>query len=212
MVAVVSLYILLGNSSLNLRFEKKEDGSYKVVSRIFYCPILLLPSHHFFNEVTEIGNGAFEWNGLKMIIIPNTVTEIGDGAFSNNKGLKRVYLGKSVERIGIDAFSYCSKLEYVRMSPNIKTIDHMAFEYCENLNKIDFPEGLKKIGNCAFLGCRSLSTVVFPKTLDTVGKMAFAKTRLNDITFLNSNTKYYEDTFECNSYVENNAGYISIES
>ncbi len=59
------------------------------------------------DELTKIGDSAFNFSGLTSIEIPGKVTEIGDFAFGSNKSLKKIYIPKSVKSIGENAFYNC---------------------------------------------------------------------------------------------------------
>ena len=80
------------------------------------------------DNVTSIGNYAFEDSGLTSVTIPNSVTTIGDGAF-NGCALTTVTIGNSVASISFDAFANCSSLTDVYcLAENVPSTDSDAFE------------------------------------------------------------------------------------
>jgi hypothetical protein len=54
--------------------------------------------------ITTIGGGAFAYNSLTSVVIPNSVTSIGGGAFAYNS-LTSVVIPNSVRTIGKEAFA-----------------------------------------------------------------------------------------------------------
>ena len=66
-----------------------------------------LSSPDFPDELTEIGDEAFENTSFQAVFIPDTVTDIGSRAFANCRNLLYVYIPESVTYIEDDAFDNC---------------------------------------------------------------------------------------------------------
>ena len=79
------------------------------------------------NNVTHIGRGAFRWNKLTSVTIPNNITSIGDWAFSYNE-LTSVTIPNNVTSIGEYAF-YKNELTSVIISDSVTSIGECAFDY-----------------------------------------------------------------------------------
>jgi len=79
-------------------------------------------------SITTIPSNAFEWSGLKSIVLPEGLTEIaggtvGDGAFFACKALTSVTLPSTITAIGKTAFRACSDLTTVTIPDSVETID-----------------------------------------------------------------------------------------
>ena len=117
----------------------------------FYYDDYIMP-----NEVTSIGNNAFNnchtktlilsenltrvnnLNGISIetITIPKKVRNIADSTFSSCGLLKTVYIKGDIERIGNQAFYQCPELEEVYMYGNVENIGTFAFVGATKLHKI----------------------------------------------------------------------------
>ncbi len=108
------------------------------------------------NNVTELGEGAFEGSTRLRTINSNSLTKVGDNAFYPNLDLgyamtfSNINLSKVTE-IGSFAFYYCSGLQSLNM-PLVEKIGDRAFILCENLTSVTAPV-LKEIGREAFAMC-----------------------------------------------------------
>lgn len=163
--------------------EGGEITSYKGVEKFIEIPNIInniivksIGEKAFYNVGLEnvilpssleiIKEGAFAYNSLKEIIIPEGVTEIrgsGDeelnnpfsefthyvhfGAFSNN-ALSKIVLPSSLVTIGPHAFAenYITELE---LPKSLQTIGEVAF-YRNQLNFVIIQEALSNIGYDAF--------------------------------------------------------------
>ena len=108
----------------------------------------------FDENITSIGNNAFNWGGsswfaesLRSVEMPNVKT-IGDSAFMHAQ-MTSIYM-PNVEEIGNSAFYDANKLTSIDM-PNVKTIGNNAFDSGLKLQYIGFnPENIISIGTDAF--------------------------------------------------------------
>lgn len=73
-----------------------------------------------------IGAGAFYYNSLTSVVIPDTVTYIGTVAFGFNN-ISNLTLGSSLESIEDGAFSLNNLGPTVTIPSNVQTIGEMAF-------------------------------------------------------------------------------------
>ena len=122
-------------------------------------------------EVTGIGDSAFQFSKIKSIKLPGKLKSIGNKAFAGCHNLKELVIPDSVTSIGKEAFRN-SGLEAVRLPKKLKTLKEEVFTGAE-LNSIDIPEGVTKIEREAFHSCRKLSRVHLPGSLKSIGDFAF---------------------------------------
>ena len=104
-------------------------------------------------NVTTIGNGAFEGSSLTSIIIPNGVTSIGDYVFQGCPNLTSVTIGYGVTSIGFRAFFGCTGLTSVTIGNNVTSIGVQAFAFCRSLTSITIPESVTSIDERTFRDC-----------------------------------------------------------
>lgn len=148
-------------------------------------------------SVTTIGSGAFLYNQLTAVSIPNGVTSIGAYAFYSNL-LTSVTIPNSVTSIGDDVF-YNNPLESVNIDmtnipsifysdgltfsltigPNVRTIGDFAFMF-NNLTSVTIPNGVTSIGSYAFSYC-SLASVSIDNSVASIGSYAFKTNPLASI-------------------------------
>ena len=104
----------------------------KSVTRLIAFP-LAKKFEGLLETVTEIGTGAFEYNGFDTLTIPAHITGKCDGAF-NNSSVKHL--------IAENTYLYNS------------------FQNCNKIETIILGVGFQKIGDLAFKGCTALRTIV----------------------------------------------------
>ena len=126
------------------------------------------------DDVTSIGDNAFDGHGPATVTIPASVTTIGEAAFEAS-GLTTV------------TFATDSKLT---------TIGNVAF-HDNPLGSITIPASVTTIGTMAFYDCRWLATVTFDgtQTLTTIGDYAFSGQGLTTITIPASVTSIGDEAF-----------------
>lgn len=113
LVMLFPLIVGAQESFLGVYYEKKTDGTYKVVKH---------PSGEYSGIITIVGMV----NGVK-------VTEIGDQAFMNNRNLRCVHMPITIERIGVGAFGGCTAMESIEIPENVNFIGAYAFGGNESL-------------------------------------------------------------------------------
>ena len=130
--------------------------------------------------VKRIGAEAFanpgyayeEYEGLRMVQIPNSVVEIGGGAFRFCK-LESVNIPGRVTSIENGTFTGCSELKSVTIPHSVTRIGDFAFDNCSSLRSIAIPNSVMNIGDYAFCGCRNLKSVTIPGSVVAIGICAF---------------------------------------
>lgn len=142
--------------------------------------------------VTGIGDEAFRFKKIVIIVLPDTVTSIDNKAFAGMSSLERV-IGGNLKSIGYQAFFQCRNLrdidlsnaEYLdrnsfRLCSSLETccsdtltyVGASAFSSCSNLIYVDLPI-CKTIGNYGFNSCMKLETANLPMA-ETIGDSAFS--------------------------------------
>ena len=163
--------------------------------------------------VTDIGTGAFQNSGLKIIVIPEHVSEIQDDTFSGcstlttaglpygllrigegafrDTGIRSLWLPSTVSSIGSEAFQHCENLTgEITIPANVQSIGADAFAYCFNLTSLNIENSLTSIGDYSFENCTSLTTVTLPASVNSVGYAAFfGDTGLEAVTVMNPKTQ-----------------------
>lgn len=152
------------------------------------------------NNISEIGDYAFECWNMHSVIIPNSVKKIGVDAFRSCNYLKSFtiedgttslefldgsnFLGCPIESLylGRDLIydTDNSPFKYNKEAISSLTIGDQVTEIGENLflglksiEKIEFPNSLKKIGKQAFYGCEALTSISIPNSVTEIGQDAF---------------------------------------
>lgn len=74
------------------------------------------------NSVQHIGSGAFQWNRISNLVIPDSVITIGNSAFYNSYSLKTIEIGSGITSIGDEAFRKYTGATGVLESVTIKAV------------------------------------------------------------------------------------------
>ncbi len=147
------------------------NGSYGIYSGDITIPDVVTYNSREL-KVVEIGQDAFRsCSQLDHVIIGNNVTAIGNFAFESSS-VEEVVLGESVESIGDYAFQDCRSLTKLTLNDNLKRIGHQAFLYTSKLGEVILPEGFESIGNYAFR-FSGITTISIPSTVSSLGSYCF---------------------------------------
>ena len=106
-------------------------------------------------------------------VVPDDVTRIGEKAFDSCK-LTAITLPPQLESIGDCAFCECSKLREITIPKGVTEIPELCFYHCKSLQKAVLPAGLQSIGKNAFSRCVKLAKLTLPEGLETIGESAFS--------------------------------------
>ena len=167
----------------------------------------------YFTGLKEIRDGAFSGKGITSIIIPENVTRIGNLAFNYTK-LDSLFIPKNVRSIGSEIVRL-TPIQSIKVSEDNKWLDsrngcnaimetatntllvgckntiipddteaigNTAFYFCQDLHEIILPESVTCIGDSAFY-LTNITSVNLPANLIRIGDYAFASTRLTSIEF-----------------------------
>lgn len=74
------------------------------------------------NSVQHIGSGAFQWNRISNLVIPDSVITIGNSAFYNSYSLRTIEIGSGITSIGDEAFKRYTSATGVLESVTIKAV------------------------------------------------------------------------------------------
>ncbi|WP_245719373.1 leucine-rich repeat protein [Pelagirhabdus alkalitolerans] len=145
-------------------------------------------------EVTTITTGAFAYENLTSVQIPDTVTTIGQSAFLDNE-LTSIDLPENLTHIGTRAFDG-NNLESVDIPDSVENISARAFVSNE-LSEITIGNGLEEIAYRAFYD-NALTHVDIPESITAVNDKAFKDNQLSYVTVYNSEVTFGEDVFTGN--------------
>ncbi|MCM1134012.1 MAG: leucine-rich repeat protein [Clostridium sp.] len=125
-------------------------------------------------SLSGISDYAFYGTSIKNITFGNNLTTIGNGAFENCVSLQNVTMPEynNIKAFGKNAFKDCVNLTSFQVPNSIYVIGDSCFEGCRRLQNIELQGGdgqdesqysrLRYIGNCAFKNCESLNQLYLP--------------------------------------------------
>lgn len=170
-----------------------EEGLTKVIDNLFQNMESNLKVD-FQNQITEIGNHAFDSSLISSITGTNKLVKIGEYAFNSCMGISGKVELPAVTEIHAYAFSKIFATDFV-ISKDITLIDTGAFMNCTNLKAINKNDGvadvdlgnmtkLAEIGKQAFAGCSSIVSLRLSGTITKINDSAFSElTTLANVKF-----------------------------
>ena len=170
-----------------------EEGLTKVIDNLFQNMESSLKVD-FQNQITEIGNHAFDSSLITGITGTNKLVKIGEYAFNSCAGISGKVELPAVTEIHAYAFSKIFATDF-EISENITLIDNSAFMNCTNLKAINKNDGvadvdlgnmtkLAEIGKQAFAGCSLIVSLRLSGTITKINDSAFSKlTTLANVKF-----------------------------
>jgi len=141
---------------------------------------IIIPSHIQEKPVTSIGNESFskpQQKSLYTVQFPSTLKHIGEEAFDHN-GMRRCILPNSVQKIEKQAFAY-NEINELKLPDNLKIIDEKCF-YKNNIEELHLPTSIVEIKERAFAE-NNIQSITFSENLKTIGPSAFALNQLTKI-------------------------------
>ena len=134
------------------------------------------------NSIT-IGDYAFAYSTLQIIVLPSTLSSIGKYCFVGCSKLKNVVYDGTVTSIPESCFRECTVLDtLVFQVQNIKKIEKYAFFNTKALPKIDLVGlSVEYIEDYAF-SQSGIKSITIPSTIQKISKYAFQKSSLTSYT------------------------------
>ena len=190
--------------SSGIRYKIGENNTVSVTSKKGrYSGDIVIPSSVVYHgktySVTSIGLGAFAFDDLTSVTIPNSVTSIGSRAFEECR-LTSIIIPNSVTSIGEWAFQGCS-LASITIPNSVTSISFESFKGC-SLTSVTIPNSVTSIGGDAFSECSGLTSVTIPSSVTSIAYTAFSDCRgLTSIKVESGNEKY-DSRNNCNAIIE----------
>jgi hypothetical protein len=124
------------------------------------------------NEITSIGDNAFDQGFLESVTVPSSVQSIGEEAFAHNANLHTVnFEGSGLISIGRYSFGGNPQLHHIILPQGLLTIAPFAFNDSA-LQSIVLPTTLTEIGQRAF-AYTELESIEIPENVTVIGKEPF---------------------------------------
>ncbi len=149
-------------------------------------------------NIRTIGEGAFQYSGLKSVTLPLSVDSVARYAF-NCDSLTNFTIADGVTPIIVNSFPYAmtdlymgrsiahttlqnrSKLANITVGNTITEIPALMFSNNTALENVTIGSMVETIGENAFKGCSALKEVAIPSSVKEIGEGAFAGNSLATI-------------------------------
>ena len=163
----------------------------------FECDLTEIGDFMFFNcssldtitlpeTVTSIGNAAFQFCGLKNIVLPKSLEEIhGGGSYDGDL----VYGHSDIEAFG--TFAHCQLESVVFECDNLNYLPSHMFYGCYPLDSVSLPDNLQYLDGFENSGIRQ---IVIPESVTIVNGFTDCK-YLSSVIFEGNNVKEYIASF-----------------
>ncbi len=150
--------------------------------------------------IEKIGLSCFGYNSTIKTIDFNQVTSIGNSAFENSS-LTTLTIPETIEEIGEDSFSGCSDLESVTIEAAIR-LENGAFSDLSNCESFDMGSKITEIGEDVFSNSfenvndgDGLETLIIPASVTNIAEAAFEDAYIQTIA-CQFTEEYASDTFD----------------
>ena len=124
------------------------------------------------NNVTDIGNYAFEYCSNLSKFISNSAISIGDYAFRYCYNLSSFISVGGVTKIGKETFYSCYNLLNFSLD-SASSIGKAAFRYCYSLSSVVVKNKISTLEDYTFAYCCGLLNVIIPNNIDSIGTNVF---------------------------------------
>ena len=152
------------------------------------------------DDLTSIGDYAFEGCKITSINIPSGVTSIGFQALFNCTSLSNITVDSgnnyyssengvlfNKDKTRIIQYAIAKSGDTYTLPATVTYIYDHAFRNCKNITSFDVPDGVTKIGAYAFSGCSNLASVTIANSVTTIYDNAFSWcTNLTSVSLPNS--------------------------
>ena len=129
-------------------------------------------------SLTSIGRFSFDSaKKLETLSMPSSLTTIGPGAF-NFTGLRNLVIPKSVTSTGRGVSNVVETIEF---EPGTKMIPHNICMDAKLLHTVIVPDSVTVIGEEAFSGCKALTSFSISSSITAIGFSAFSGTGIEEI-------------------------------
>lgn len=130
------------------------------------------------NDVTVIGDRAFQQTSVDSVILPSSVKEVEDAAFWHCEKLTSIDLSH-VKKIGKNSFDGCAELKTVDLDA-LTSMGNLAFQDCKKLATVNLGNNISELPT-AFKKCSELKSIDLPDSVTKLGAECFAGTGLETI-------------------------------
>lgn len=170
----------------------------RVIETEAFANCLNLTKVSFNQNLSRIGQAAFEDVPLTEIMLPKDLSLIGNYAFRYNEA-NRIEFNDSLLYIGYGAFCN-SQVSKVILPDKLEEIGAEAFYGCESLTSVEFGRRLITVGAKAFMNT-NLSSVNIPPSVQSLGNYAFRDCGIKQIYFEDGTypVKIGEDAIGCDN-------------
>ena len=123
-------------------------------------------------EISSIGNYAFDGTNVSTVDIPDSVTRLGDFAFFRSN-IESITIPNTVTTLGTLAFNESYHLKNITLPDNMTEIPRGFFYAAYELSEIIIPDSVEKIGSDAFLLTNQLQSLIVPENVTNINPAAF---------------------------------------
>lgn len=195
----------------NLWFSSKDGVLFnKDQTLLIWFPGNISGSYSVPNSVHRIGEWAFSYSSLSLVVLGEGLKEIGENAFFNSNLLRRIDIPAGVTNIGKQAFSACYELtdfDVAIGNATYSSVDGVIYSKDKHALLLfpsgrsgffSIPDGVVSIGPNAFDDCSNLTKITIPDSVTSIGSEAFyCCFGLSDITIPGSVSFIGSNAFYC---------------
>ncbi len=158
-------------------------GEYALAGNIYLEEIVLPETWHILPEGLFMNNTV-----LTSYVVPEQITEIGQSAFENS-ALAQITFHDAVTTIEARALKGCTNLTALQL-PGVDTIPAGLCLGCTALTTVVVGEGTREIERMAFGGCGALMDVTLPDSVTAIDLNAFLDSNMGHVRIICSPGSY----------------------